>query len=119
MPPEIDLSTTPFRASRRRRILLAGVGVVLVGIGAVVVDGNSVDPAAITATRSGDATVHRAVDVSRSAPVSFGKGDVVTFHIAGHRLAPGKHRFEVEVFERNLGSLQLQLRDTVKGSPSG
>lgn len=87
----------------------------LVGIGAVVVDGTAIDPAAITATRSGDETVHRAADVSRRSPVSFGRGEVVTFHIAGHRLSPGEHRFEVEVFELNLGSLQLSLKDTVRG----
>lgn len=86
----------------------------IVGIGTVAVDGVVIDPAAITATRSGDETVHRAVDVSRRSPVSFGRGDVVTFHITGHRLAPGEHRFEVEVFELNLGSVQLSLKDTVR-----
>ncbi len=85
----------------------------LVGIGSVVVDGTAIDPAAISATRNGDDTVHRAADVSRRAPVSFGRGDVVTFHIAGHQLAPGAHRFEVEVFELNLGSLTLALSDTI------
>jgi hypothetical protein len=45
--------------------------------------------------------------------VSFGRGDVVTFHIAGHQLTPGTHRFEVEVFELNLGSLTLALSDTI------
>jgi hypothetical protein len=86
----------------------------LVGIGAVVVDGVVIDPAAITATRSGDDTVHRAVDVSRRSPVSFGRGDVVTLHISGHRLSPGEHRVEVEVFELNLGSVQLSLKDAVR-----
>ena len=79
----------------------------LVGIGTVAVDGTIIDPAVITATRDGDPTVHRAADVSRGEPVSFGRGDVVTFHVAGHRLAPGEHRFEVEVFELNIGSLFL------------
>ena len=86
----------------------------LVGIGTVVVDGTPIDPAAISASREGDDAVHRAADVSRTNPVSFGKGDVVTFHIAGHQLSPGKHRFEVEVFELNLGSVQLSLKDTVR-----
>ncbi len=63
--------------------------------------------------------MHRAIDVSRNAPVSFGKGDVVTFHIAGYRLSAGEHRFDVEVFERNLGSLQLRLKDTVRSGPAG
>ena len=86
----------------------------LVGIGSVIVDGTVIDPAAISATRAGDDTVHRAADVSRRAPVSFGRGDVVTFHIAGHTLSPGEHRFEVEVYELNLGLLQLRLKDTVR-----
>jgi hypothetical protein len=85
----------------------------LVGIGAVVVDGTTIDPAAITATRSGDETVHRAADVTRRSPVSFSRNDVVTFHITDHRLAPGEHRFEVEIFELNLGSLRLALKDTL------
>jgi hypothetical protein len=91
----------------------------LVGIGAVVVDGTAIDPSAISATRAGDDTVHRAADVSRTSPVSFGRGDVVTFHVAGYRLSPGEHRFEVEVFERNMGSLQLALKDTVRPGPTG
>ncbi len=62
----------------------------------------------------GTDTVHQAADVSRRSPVSFSRGDVVTFHIAGYPLAPGEHRFEVEVFELNLGSLQLALKDTVR-----
>ena len=88
----------------------------LVGIGKVVVDGTAIDPSAISATRSGDDIVHRAVDVSRTAPVSFSRGDVVTFHISGYRLTPGEHRFEVEIFERNLGSVQLALKDTVRAA---
>lgn len=91
----------------------------LVGIGRVAVDGTTIDPAAITATRDGDDTVHRAADVSRTSPVSFGRGDVVTFRIAGYQLAPGEHRFEVEVFELNLGSLQLSLKDTVRPATGG
>jgi hypothetical protein len=85
----------------------------LVGIGKISVDGTVIDPSAVSATRSGDAAVHQAAEVSRRAPVSFSRGEVVTFHIAGHRLAPGEHRFEVEVFELNIGSLQLSLKDSV------
>jgi hypothetical protein len=84
----------------------------LVGVGSVTVDGQTIDAADITATRAGDDSVHQAQDISRSSPVSFGRGDVVTFHIAGHRLGPGEHRFEVEIFELNLGSLHLTLRDS-------
>ena len=83
----------------------------------IVVDGTAIDPAAITATRVGEDTVHRAADISRMAPVSFSRGDVVTFHISGYRLTPGKHHFEVEIFELNLGSVQLALKDNVGPAP--
>jgi hypothetical protein len=91
----------------------------LVGIGSVVVDGRTIDPAAISATRAGDDTVYRAADISPTAPVSFGRGDVVTFHITGEPLAPGEHRFEVEVFERDIGSIQLSLKDSVRSATDG
>jgi hypothetical protein len=48
--------------------------------------------------------------------VTFRKGDVVTFHIAGHPLEPGRHRFEIEVFELNMGRLHLAFDDTLKPS---
>ena len=86
----------------------------LVGIGKVIMDGQVIDPATITASRDGDDTVHRASDVSRRAPVSFDRGDVVTFHIAGYPLAAGQHQFEVDIYEVNLGLLQLVLKDTVR-----
>ncbi len=85
----------------------------IVGIGSIVVDGQTIDPSAISATRVGDDSIFRAAEISHSGPVSFSRGDVVTFHIANHRLTPGEHRFEVEIFELNLGSVQLALKDTV------
>ncbi len=85
----------------------------LVGIGSVTMDGQRIEPSAISAQLVGSDTVYRAADVSRRAPVSFGRGDVVTFRVAGHPLGPGEHRFEVEVYELNLGLLQLELKDTV------
>jgi hypothetical protein len=88
----------------------------LVGIGTITVDGVAVDPAAVSATRAGDDTVHGAADISRAAPVSFSRGDVVTFHIAGHPLGAGEHRFDVEIYELNLGLLSLSLKDTVHAS---
>ena len=88
----------------------------LVGIGTISVDGAVIDPAAITATRAGDQTLYRATDISRLSPVRFNRGDVVTFHIAGHPLSEGEHRFEVEIFELNLGSVQLALKDRI-GAP--
>jgi hypothetical protein len=84
-----------------------------VGIGRITVDGQAIEPAAITATREGDALEHRAVDVSPKAPVAFRRGDVVTFRVRGHPLAPGKHRIEVEIFELNMGRLSLSLEDAM------
>jgi hypothetical protein len=86
----------------------------LVKIGEISVDGHPIEPEAITATRDGEAAVHHARDVSATSPVTFRKGDVVTFHIAGHPLEPGKHRFEIEVFELNMGRLHLAFDDTLK-----
>ena len=86
----------------------------LVGIGSITVDGEAVDPARVSATRDGDDTIHRAGDVSPASPVAFSKGDVVTFHVTDYALAPGKHRFEVEIFEVNLGLLTLALEDKVR-----
>ena len=85
----------------------------LVGIGNISIDGTVVDPASVTATRAGEDAVHRAAEVTRMAPVSFKRGDIVTFHVAGHPLTPGEHRFEVEIYELNLGLLTLSLRDAV------
>jgi hypothetical protein len=85
----------------------------LVGIRRITIDGRDIDPAAITATRAGEGQVHRAGDVSPQAPVSFRRGDSVTFHVAGHTLAPGTHRFEIEIVERNAGTLTLSLSDSV------
>ena len=86
----------------------------LVGIGRISVDGREIDRAAVTATRDGDPTVHRAVDVSRASPVSFSRGDLVTFHISGHSLSSGRHRFEVEIVERDAGQLTLAVTDELK-----
>jgi hypothetical protein len=86
----------------------------LVGIGRISVDGTVIDPDVITATREGDDAIHRAVEISRAAPISFRRGDVVTFHLAEHELAPGEHRFEVEIHELNLGTLTLALKDRLQ-----
>ena len=85
----------------------------LVGIGRISVDGTTIDPGTISATRDGDDTVHRADEISRAAPVAFSKGDVVTFHITDHALTDGEHAFEVEIYELNLGLVTLALKDRV------
>ena len=83
----------------------------LVGIGRFTVDGQAVDPESVSALRSGEDTWTRASDVSRSSPVPFRKGDSVTFHVAGPPLAPGVHRLDVELIERDAGLLSLTLDD--------
>jgi hypothetical protein len=79
----------------------------LVGIGSIRVDGQAIPLTDITATRDGDPLSYRAVDVSPESPVLFRRGDVVTFWIAGWALDPGDHHLEVELRERQLGTLSL------------
>ena len=79
----------------------------LVGIGSIRVDGQDIPLADISATREGDTEAYRAADVTPEAPVVFRRGDVVTFWIAGWALDPGEHRLEVELHERQLGTLSL------------
>jgi len=86
----------------------------LVGIARLGVDGEDVDLARVTATRDGDPAIHRASEVSRSAPVAFSRGDMVTFHVAGHPLTPGRHRFEVEIHELNAGTLTISVSDDLR-----
>ena len=45
--------------------------------------------------------------------MAFRKGDVVTFDIAGLTLNRGLHQLEVELVERDLGSLSLGFSETV------
>lgn len=85
----------------------------LVRIGRIRVDGQDIDAEDVTARREGDPTVYRAVDVSPARPVTFRRGDVVTFHVAGWQLEPGGHRLELEVDEVNLGSVSLAIDDRV------
>ncbi|MFO1539253.1 MAG: hypothetical protein ACKOTZ_02225 [Chloroflexota bacterium] len=83
----------------------------LTGIGRIAVDGRPVDPAAVTATRSGDAAVYRADGVTPQTPVAFRKGDEVIFIVRGPVPGPGEHTLEVEIAERNLGLLVVEVRE--------
>ncbi len=85
----------------------------LVGIRRIAVDGTVIEPTAVSARRNGSDEVIPATVVSRQSPVSFRKGDAVTFHIAGHVLAAGKHKLEIEIIERDAGLLQLGLEENV------
>lgn len=86
----------------------------VVGIGRISVDGRAIEPAAITAVRSGEDVIHRALDVSPAAPVAFRRGDVVTFRVAGRTLSPGEHAFEVELRVKDMGLVTLALKDRVR-----
>jgi hypothetical protein len=83
----------------------------LTRIGRISVDGQTIAPEAVSATREGDPTTYRAADVSPRSPVTFRRGDVVTFHVAGWRLEPGEHALELEVDELDLGHITLTVRD--------
>lgn len=87
---------------------------VLVGVGKLRVDGRDIAPETVTAQRSGEAEPIRALDVSKSRPVSVFKGDEVTLHVSGTPLTPGEHELEVELFELNLGRLAFSISDQVR-----
>ncbi len=84
----------------------------LVGVGAMSVDGHAIDPAAVSARRD-DGEVIKASDVSRTNPVRVARGDRVTLHVDGAPLAPGAHKLDVELYEINLGRLSFSISDQV------
>jgi hypothetical protein len=85
----------------------------LVRIGRIRVDGEDIAPEEVTATRAGDATIYQGSHVSPTSPVTFRRGDVVTFHVAGWELEPGQHQLELEVDEVNLGRVSLTIEDRI------
>ena len=85
----------------------------LVRLGRISVDGQEIAAEDVTARRAGDPTTYRAADVSPTSPVSFRRGDVVTFHVAGWQLDPGDHKLELDVDEVNLGRVSLSIKDRV------
>jgi hypothetical protein len=86
----------------------------LVGVGSLMVDGVAIAPERVTAIRESDAKVFRASEVTAATPIDVRQGDRVTLSVAGPPLAPGSHRLEVELTERDLGALQLGISDTVR-----
>ena len=86
----------------------------LVRIGRIRVDGQDIDAHDVTARRDGDPAIYQALDVSPRSPVTFRRGDVVTFHVAGWQLEPGDHRLELEVEEVNLGRVSLAIEDRIE-----
>lgn len=87
----------------------------LTRIGRIVVDGEPVDPAAIEAVRVGDPAIYRATEVSPATPVLLRKGDLVTFHVRGPIPGPGFHRLEVEVTERTMGTIVVEVEEPLAG----
>lgn len=83
----------------------------LVGLGSISVDGAAVPPQTVSAMRDGDTQWISAVTVTPSNPIPVRRGDRVTIHIAGPRLAPGNHRLEVELVERGLGKVRVGLTE--------
>jgi hypothetical protein len=93
----------------------------LTRIGRISVDGQDIAAEDVSAIREGDPTIYRAADVTPQAPVTFRRGDVVTFHVTGWELEPGEHRLELEVDELNLGHVSLAIRDRIEvpiGAPA-
>ena len=87
----------------------------LVDIGRIRVDGLDIDRAVITATRAGEDRVYRAQDVSVASPVTFRKGDEVTFHVTGYRLDPGDHQLDVDLIEANIGQVSVGVTERLAG----
>jgi hypothetical protein len=85
----------------------------LTRIGRIRVDGQDIAPEEVSAVREGDPTTYRAAEVSRASPVTFRRGDVVTFHVSGWQLEPGEHQLELDVDELNLGHVSLAIRDRI------
>ncbi len=86
---------------------------VLVGVGKMRVDGRDIPAEAVSARRAAETEPIRAMEVSRSRPVSVFKGDVVTLHVDGQPLTGGDHKLEVELFELNLGRLAFSITDRI------
>ncbi len=91
---------------------------VLVGVGRLRVDGEDIEPEAVSAQREGDAEVLTAAEVSRERPVRVNKGDRVTLRVAGEPLAAGEHKLEVELFELNMGRLAFSIADRISDADS-
>ena len=85
----------------------------LTGVRRFAVDGTPMDLSAVSAIRDGETDWMRASDVSPMSPVTFRKGDVVTFHVTGPSLTAGDHEFELDLIERDAGLLSLSLSDTL------
>lgn len=90
----------------------------IVGLTRITVDGATIDPERITAQlQDGASDAVAAAAISRSSPVPVERGDRVTIHVSGPQLAPGRHQLEVELVERDLGTLQLAITESLADEP--
>lgn len=85
----------------------------LIGVGTMRVDGEAIPAERVTARRTGDPEPIRAMDASRTRPVSVFRGDKVTLHVEGEPLEAGEHRLDVVLDELNLGRLSFSITDTI------
>jgi hypothetical protein len=86
---------------------------VLVGVGAMRVDGAEIPADNVSARRTGEAEPINAKDVSRLRPVTVFKGDRVTLAVTGEPLSAGPHKLDVELVELNLGRLSFSITDSI------
>ncbi len=84
----------------------------LIGIGAVHVDGASLQGAAVTVLQH-PAEFRAAGTLSGEAPLALRAGAAVTFRLDGQRLAPGRHSIRLELLSREVGSVEITVSDTV------
>jgi hypothetical protein len=88
---------------------------VLVGVGALTVDGRPIPKDAVSAEPDDGSGIVSAAAVSRVSPIRARKGTAVTLRVVGAPLTPGRHTLSVELFEVNLGLLRLSITDSVTG----
>ncbi len=87
----------------------------LVGVGRIAVDGREIPLDSVTATRDDGSDTISAAAVTRASPIAVRRGDRVTLEVRGDPLAAGEHRLEVELHERDLGALRLEVTDQLSG----
>lgn len=76
------------------------------------VDGQSVSPAQIAITPSGDQS-RAASDISAESPLPFPAGATITLRVAGQTLAPGPHELAIHVGVQDVGPLTIPISDTL------
>ena len=86
----------------------------LIAVGRLSVDGRPIDPARVSAVRTGSDEILRANEVTVRRPIRVRKGETVTLHVDGERLEPGEHRLEVVLDELTAGRMHFAITDRVR-----